>query len=99
MQWEDKGEMIRLGNIMNQSAENKKEFHDFCIKHMQKFDWQAWDMFCNVIQIIPEEMKKDIEFWKEAWPYLKLVVNGGKFTPTGAIRIALLQDVCQNYFK
>jgi hypothetical protein len=62
MDWDKKTEMCKLGNAMNLGEDNKIKFQNFCLKHVSEFDNQAWDMFCNIIDINPDEMEKDIVF-------------------------------------
>lgn len=100
MEWEDKGKMVQLGNAMNNSIGAKIDFHKFCIDHIPKFDGQSWDMFCNIIQIIPEQMQEDIEFWKKVWPHLKgIYCNDEKFGLRSGMRIAMIQTVCEETLK
>jgi hypothetical protein len=92
MEWEDKVKMIQLGK----DTATKNEFQNFCLYQIPNFDDQAWDMFCNLIEIIPDEMKKDIEFWEKVWPELKIIdCTDDKFGLRSGMRIALLQVICK----
>jgi hypothetical protein len=100
MEWENKTKMIQLGNAMNNSDDSKTEFHNYCLEQMPEFDGQAWDMFCNLVQIIPDEMKKDISFWEKVWQHLKGVdCNDEKFGLRSGMRIALIQTICEDELK
>lgn len=93
MDWELKTEMIKLGNVRDQ---NKEDFQNFVLEHASEFDGQAWDMFSNLVDIIPNEMKEDIDFWKELYPHLKDVdPNNENFGFRSGMRIAMIQTVCE----
>jgi len=98
MEWELKTEMIQLGNAMNrsESIEDKKKFHEFVLKHIKDFDNQAWSMFVEIVDFIPDELKPDIEFWKQVYPFSKKVdLDSSQLGLRPSMRIALLQVVCE----
>lgn len=100
MEWEDKVKMIQLGNAMNNSDGSKHEFYDYCLEHMPKFDWQAWEMFFDLVKLIPTEMKNDFSFWRTAWQRIKTLDAGSiKFNFRASARIVLVQTICVNEFK
>lgn len=97
MQWDDKVKMIQLGNSMNQDT---TEFEKFVIGHVDEFDDQAWNMFCNIVSIIPSEMQKDIEFWRIMWPYIsKVDCNSESFGFRTGMRLAMIQTICEDTLK
>ena len=65
MEWDNKVKMIQLGNQRHNSEEAKNEFQKFVLENIDSFDGQAWDMFCNLVDLIIDEMKQNIEFWKQ----------------------------------
>ena len=96
MEWEAKTTMIQLGNKRDESGDAKKEFQDYCLKNVDSFDGQAWDMFCNLVDLIPDEMKSDFNFWSEIYKRIKLVdYNDSKFGLRSGMRIALTQEICE----
>jgi len=72
MEWENKTKMIHLGNNKDESFETKKQFEDYVLEQIDSFDNQAWDMFCNLVEIIPNEMKNDIDFWTKIYQKIKI---------------------------
>ena len=40
-------------------------------KNIDSFDGQTWDMFCNLVDLVIDEMKQDIEFWKQVYTKIK----------------------------
>ena len=58
MEWENKTKMVQLGIQTHNSDEAKKEFQNFVLENINSFDGQAWDMFCNLVDLIVDEMKK-----------------------------------------
>jgi hypothetical protein len=96
MEWESKVKLVRLGNASRSSEASKQEFQNYVLLQIPNFDIQAWDMFCNLIEIIPTEMLKDIEFWRSVWRYLKEVdCNNEKLGFRSGMRIAMIQTVCE----
>ena len=96
--WEDKIAMVQLGNKMNGSTpEAKAEFHQFVLSKINDFDGQAWDMFCNIVNIVPDEMKEDKLFWQTVYKEIGKV-NCGKagFGFRSGIRIELIKMVCED---
>lgn len=93
--WEDKTNMIRLGNAMN-SGGSKEEFQKFVLGKVATFDGQAWDMFASTVQIMPQEMEQDIAFWKEVYRFIRTVdCNDSKFGFRSGMRIAVIQTICE----
>lgn len=100
MEWENKVKMIQLGNQMHSSEELKKEFQNFVLENIDSFDSQAWDMFCNLVDLIIDEMKKDIEFWKQVYSKIKDIdCNDEKFNFRSGLRIAMIQTICKDEFS
>lgn len=97
MEWENKTKMIQLGNQRYKSDEAKKTFQNFVLENVNSFDGQAWDMFCNLVDLIVDEMKKDLEFWKQVYPKIKDVdCNDEKFGFRSGMRIAMIQTICED---
>lgn len=98
--WEQKVEMCQLGNKIDDSDADKKAFEDFVLKHIDSFDGQAWDMFCNIVSIIPSEMELDIIFWEKVYAKFKDVdCNDEKFGLRTGMRVAMIQTVCEEMFS
>lgn len=76
----------------------KKEFQDFVLDNIKTFDLQACDMFVNLTDLIPDEMKKDIDFWKEIYQYIKNIDCNDEFffSKRSGFRVALVQEICEN---
>jgi hypothetical protein len=97
MEWDNKIKMIQLGNQRHNSEEAKNEFQKFVLDNVDSFDGQAWDMFCNLVDLIIDEMKKDIEFWKQVYAKIKDVdCNDEKFGLRSGMRIAMIQTICED---
>lgn len=97
MEWELKTKMVQLGNQKYNSEQSKKEFQQFVLSNIDSFDNQAWDMFCNLIVLIPEEMREDLEFWRPVYEKVKDVdCNDEKFGLRSGMRIALIQTICED---
>jgi hypothetical protein len=100
MEWESKVKMIQLGNQRHNSDESKNDFQKFVLENIVSFDGQAWDMFCNLVDLIIDEMKKDIEFWKQVYAKIKDVdCNDEKFGLRSGMRIAMIQTICEEEFS
>lgn len=97
MDWENKTKMVQLGNQRHKSDEAKKEFQNFVLENVKSFDAQAWDMFCNLNDLIIDEMKVDIEYWKQIYKHIKSVdCNDEKFGFRSGMRIAFIQTICED---
>jgi len=97
MEWNDKVKMVQLGNQKDTSQEAKNEFQKFVLENVNSFDGQAWDMFCNLVDLIIDEMKKDIEFWKQVYAKIKDIdCNDEKFGFRSGMRIAMIQTICED---
>lgn len=100
MDWENKVKMIELGNAMNNIDGSKTEFHNYCLKHMLNFDAQAWSMFFDLVELIPDKMSKDFVFWRKSWKYIKdLDCNDEKFNFRASMRISLIQTIFKEDFN
>ena len=97
MEWDNKVKMIQLGNQRHDSKESKNEFQKFVLENINSFDDQAWDMFCNLVDLVIDEMKQDIEFWEKVYTKIKDVdCNYKKFGLRSRIRIAMIQTICKD---
>ena len=97
MEWELKAEMVKLGNFRN---EDKSAFHNFVLQHVSEFDIQSWAMFVTLIDLVIDEMKEDMDFWKEIYSQLKSVdCNDKGFNFRESMRIALAQTICEDELK
>jgi len=97
MKWENKIKMIQLGNQRYYSNEAKKEFQEFVLKNIDSFDEQTWDMFCNLVDLNIDEMKKDLDFWKKVYVKIKDVdCNNEKFGFRSGMRITIIQTICED---
>jgi hypothetical protein len=97
MEWENKVKMVQLGNNREKSKESKKEFQKFVLDNISDFDEQAWDMFCNLTTIIPDEMRSDMTFWEGVYSKIKNIdCNAEKFGFRSGLRISMIQTVCEN---
>ena len=97
MEWNNKVKMVQLGNQIHSSEEEKNEFQKFVLENVDSFDGQAWDMFCNLVDLIIDEMKEDIEFWKQVYTKIKDVdYNDEKFGLRSGMRIAMIQTICED---
>ena len=97
MYWENKVKMVQLGNQRRDSEEAKNEFQNFVLENIDSFDGQTWDMFCNLVDLVIDEMKQDIEFWKQVYAKIKDVdCNDEKFGFRSGMRIAMIQTICED---
>lgn len=97
MEWENKTKMVQLGNKRYDSNEAKKEFQKFVLENVDSFDGQSWAMFCNLVDLIIDEMKEDLEFWKQVYQRIKEVdCNDEKFGFRSGMRIAVIQTICED---
>ena len=97
MEWENKIKMVQLGNQRYNSDEAKKEFQNFVLENVNSFDGQSWDMFCNLVDLIVDEMKKDLDFWKQVYVKIKDVdCNDEKFGFRSGMRVAMIQTICED---
>lgn len=97
MEWDKKLQMVQLGNQRDESQEAKNDFQKFVLENVESFDIQAWDMFSNLVEIIIDQMKQDVEFWKQVYAKIKDVdCNDAKFGLRSGMRIALIQTICED---
>lgn len=97
MEWENKIKMVQLGNKRYNSDESKRRFQKFVLDNINSFDGQSWDMFCNLVDLIVDEMQKDLDFWKEVYSKIKDVdCNDEKFGFRSGMRISAIQIICKD---
>ncbi len=96
MEWESKVKMVQLGNAMSSNGDGRLDFQNYVLLQMSNFDIQAWDMFCNIIEIIVADMKADIEFWRGVYGHIKNVdCNNPSLGFRSGMRIAMIQTICE----
>jgi hypothetical protein len=98
MEWEKKVTMVKLGNKRGSSDEAKKEFQKFVLENIDSFDSQSWDMFCNLVELIIDDMKQDIEFWKQIYQKIKFVSfsDDEQYGFRAIMRISMIQVICED---
>ena len=97
MEWDNKVKMIQLGNKRHTNQESKVEFQKFVLDNIDSFDGQAWDMFCNIVDLVIDDMKNDLEFWKQVYTKIKNVdCKDEKFGFRSSMRIAAIQTICED---
>jgi hypothetical protein len=97
MEWEDKTTMVKLGNQMNSDTtpdpEKVKAFQDFVLGKINDFDAQAMDMFITIIELDPDEIKKDIKFYLPIYDKLQEMLKNPdiNFGLRSAMRLSMLE--------
>lgn len=101
MEWEDKTTMVKLGNQMNSDAipdpEKVKAFQDFVTEKIGEFDAQAMDMFITIIELIPDDIKKNINFYLPVYDKLQEMLKDTEisFGFRSAMRLAMLETLVE----
>lgn len=75
MKWEDKTELIVLGNQAHDSYSNKKKYHDYVLSKIDEFDGQTIDMFIQNTSIIPDEINDNKEFYQVIYDIIKKLIE------------------------
>ena len=89
--------MVQLGNQRDNSDDAKNEFQKFVLENLDSFDLQAWNMFCNLVDLIVTEMKKDLEFWKQVYSRMKNIdCTNKELGLRSGMRIAIIQTICED---
>lgn len=90
--WEQKVQLISLSNNRHSNDEARYILQKFILEHVKFFDEQAWDMFVHVIDINLEQMKLDIDFWKQMKQYIEVLdTNNDKLGWKTNVRLYMLQ--------
>lgn len=97
MNWENKIKMVQLGNQRYESTEFNLEFQKYVLENIDTFDFQAWDMFCNLTDLT--EIKSDSDYWKLVYNKIKDIdCNNDNFNFRTGLRIAMIQTFCEDIF-
>ena len=89
MEWEEKVQMIRLLN-KEDDPESRRETLEYVVKNLDTFDDQSWDMFFTGIQLIPEELKENLDLHKKILEKCEGLTSDNFRT---CMRIALYEDI------
>lgn len=105
MTWEEKQELVNLGNQMNSGdldINKRITFCDYVLEKIDSFDIQAWDMYITIENVL--EINEDVKFI----PYYKKVSELIGPEPVGfkfdchfrtMIRLDLFRDVINQYLN
>lgn len=94
MEWNKKVEMVKLSNSAN-SIESRKKFYSYVMENLDEFDEQAFDILINAIELIPTQLKEDIEFCKVL--YSKFQEHQfNELSIRNALRIEMFKLICEN---
>lgn len=99
MEWESKVELVRLGNQRHNSVESKEKFYNFVLEKINTFDTQAWDMFCNLVDLIADEIKGNPDFWTQVYNKIKDIDCNEGFGFRSAARISIIQTMCKDLLQ
>jgi hypothetical protein len=95
MEWENKTIMTKLGNEMNFNSmpNNIKNFQCFVLEHVNSFDVQALEMFITIIELTPDNIKKDIDFYIPVYNKLHEILKdeNTSFGLRAAMRLSLFE--------
>jgi hypothetical protein len=96
MEWEEKTQMVQLGNCQHQDENSKIAFQDFVTANVERFDAQAWDMFVNLTDLDVVQMRSDIEHWSKLYKHIKYWdTKDDKVALRTAVRLAAMQTICE----
>jgi hypothetical protein len=96
MEWEEKTQLVQLGNCQHQDENSKIAFQDFVKANIERFDAQAWDMFVNLTDLDIAQMRSDIEHWRNLYKYIKdLDPKNDKIALRTAVRLSAMQTICE----
>ena len=96
MEWEKKAEMVGLHNEAVLGHVDSFAAILYASQHVSEFDNQAWDMFSEVVELIPDKIKENIETHKKIYEKLKeyeiqLGVHGFR----SAMRLQMYKDMLE----
>ena len=86
MTWEEKTEMVKLGNT-KKDKESREKFYNYVLQHIDNFELQDWDMLIHCINLIPEELKEDKWIVMKIWENLQNQID--KLSNTLSFRSAV----------
>lgn len=75
MEWEEKVELIQLGNQAHDSYTNKKKYHDYVLSVIDNFDGQTIDMFIQNTSLIPDEINDSREFYQTVYYKITRIID------------------------
>lgn len=101
MEWNDKVQLVRLGNNQHRSDSEKKEFEKFVFKKVSSFDTSAWDMFITIIDLDIDEMKGLRNLYYEVYQALKKFnyETNTELSIKASLRLALFETICEKELK
>lgn len=94
--WEEKTELVRLGNNAT-DTEAMEKFLVYVIAKMPQFDIQAWDMFITSIDLIEDEMKEHEGLILKIYSEVKKL--GEEFGIRSAIRFGRFEQICEEWLN
>jgi len=96
MEWENKVKISELANKKGNSTEDNKNFYDFVLEHVDSFDTQAWHIFTELIEIVPETFTENYDFWKIIYPKIRETENKSEgFDMRAMLRLSLIESMCE----
>ena len=97
MNWDNKIELVRLGNKRQESIVTRKNYEDFVLANIDSFDGQAIDMFITNETLIKEELLERKEFYIEVVKRLTVLMEDkaiyDKVGLRADLRIGILEEL------
>lgn len=92
MEWNKKTELVKLCNQLDSTKESRKAFFEYVLSVVDEFDYQAWDMFFEGVNIIPQEMTENVEYWDILIPKIEAIdLKDAHFGARTAIRCEFIK--------
>ena len=93
MEWSDKVKMSEL----SREKDCNEDFKQHVLTHINDFDSQAWSIFCECVSLVPQEMERNVEFWKKI--HKAIGESRDKISKADMrtmLRISLIESICED---
>lgn len=94
MEWDDKVKMVALKDGF---PETKPEFKELVLDKLPEFDVQAVEILLEVIELVPDEINEDQEFYEKLYDYITSANIGHELSLRSAMRLSVFEVLVENF--
>jgi hypothetical protein len=94
MEWEDKVKMVALKDGF---PETKPEFQKMVLDNLFEFDVQAAEIFLEVIELVPDEINENKEFYEKVYDYFATTNVGYEIGLRSAMRLSVFEVLVESF--
>jgi hypothetical protein len=94
MEWDDKVKMVALKEGF---PETKPEYKKLVLDNLTKLDVQAVEILLETIELVPDEINEDKEFYEKLYDHITSANIGQEIGLRSALRLSVFEVLVEDF--